>query len=121
MSVTVNKNKIQMTRGDTFLAHVVLSRIIDDVKQEYIPSEGDAVRFAVKHKTMNPNKTEYLDTEPLILKNIPTDTMLLLLNPEDTKSLGFGEYVYDVQITMADGTVDTFITEEMFRLTPEVD
>jgi len=121
MSVKVTKNKIQMTRGDTFLAHIELERIIDNVKQEYIPEVGDAVRFAVKHKTMNPNKTEYLDNDPLILKNIPIDTMILILNPEDTKSLGFGEYVYDIQITMADGTVDTFITEEMFLLTPEVD
>ena len=46
--------------------------------------------------------------------------MILELEPNDTKTLDFGSYVYDVQITFADGRVDTFITEAVFKLTPEV-
>lgn len=47
--------------------------------------------------------------------------MLLVLEPEDTKTLPFGKYVYDIQITYADGKVDTFITKGRLRLTEEVD
>ena len=55
------------------------------------------------------------------MKDIPSDTMLLVLEPEDTKTLPFGKYVYDIQITYADGKVDTFITKGRLRLTEEVD
>ena len=70
---------------------------------------------------MNSKKTDYKDIEPLILKEIPNDTLILELEPNDTKPLAFGTYVYDIQITFEDGTVDTFITEAMFKLTPEVE
>lgn len=63
----------------------------------------------------------YMDEKPLVVKDIPSDTMLLVLEPEDTKTLPFGKYVYDIQITYADGKVDTFITKGRLRLTEEVD
>ena len=44
-----------------------------------------------------------MDEKPLVVKDIPSDTMLLVLEPEDTKTLPFGKYVYDIQITYADG------------------
>ena len=40
---------------------------------------------------------------------------------EDTKNLDFGTYVYDLQITFADGTVDTFISKSILKLEEEVD
>jgi uncharacterized membrane protein YkoI len=46
--------------------------------------------------------------------------MILELEPSDTKILDFGSYVYDIEITFKDGTVDTFITEANFKITPEV-
>lgn len=106
-----------MTRGDTLLVEVGM-----ELKSggEYIPVEGDSLRFALKHPTMNANKSEYTDPEPLVVKAIPIDTRVLHLEPEDTKSLGFGDYVYDVELTMADGYVDTFISEAKFTLSPEV-
>ena len=120
MSVRINRNIIQMTRGDTLLAQVKINVSTDSGVEPYEPQEGDTVRFALKHNTMNLAKTEYTDTDPLILKDIPIDTLILALDPEDTKNLGFGEYVYDIQITLADGTVDTFIAEGRFVLKPEV-
>lgn len=117
MSHIIDGNKIKLTRGDTLRLKVDVQ--IDG--EPYVPVTGDSVRFALKHPALNAAKTEYLDTTPLIKKDIPIDTMVLELKPEDTKSLGFGKYVYDVQITFADGTVDTFITKETFILTEEVD
>lgn len=117
MSVTINGNKITMTRGDTLRVTVGMFRD----GEEYTPSVGDTLRFALKTPKFKDNGGNYKDDEPLILKDIPISTRLLSLDPEDTKSLKFGKYVYDIQITFADGTVDTFITTEDFKLTPEVE
>lgn len=113
---TINRTTITLTRGDTFLAEV---NILRDNKP-YTPEAGDRVRFALKHSLLNPDGTDFRDPDPLILKDIPIDTMVLRLDPEDTKSLGFGRYAYDIEITFANGIVDTFISNARFELTPEV-
>lgn len=117
MSYSIVNNSIELTRGDTLRTQVGIE--IDDV--EYKPQEGDVVRFALKRNILNKERTEYIDEQPLCLKNVPTDTMILTLDPSDTKNLGFGRYVYDMEITFADGTVATFITKAPFKITEEVD
>lgn len=109
MSSSINGTTIKLTRGDTLRLKINLSL----GNEEYTPVQGDSIRFALK-------RADYKDTQPLILKNVPIDTMILELQPQDTKPLEFGQYVYDLQITFADGRVDTFIPEAKFRLTPEV-
>lgn len=122
MSVEIEGNKIKMTRGDTLLAEIQCFRKEGDELVPYTPENGDKVRFALKHATMNKNKTEFIEEEPLIRRDIPIDTMLLELYPEDTKELGFGRnYTYDIEITFADGRVSTFIEDSPFELTREVD
>lgn len=79
----------------------------------YLPIEGDTVRFAMK--------SSYTEEEPLLVKDIPIETMKLVLEPEDTKTLAFGKYVYDVQLTKVTGEVDTFITKGTIKITEEVD
>ena len=115
MSVSVADNKITMTRGDTLRLRVGI--VVDG--ETYTPQDGDSVRFAVKHQNLNTAQTEYADSEPLILKSIPNDTLILELEPSDTKPLGFGKYDYDVEITFTDGTVYTFISSTL-KLTKEV-
>ena len=78
-----------------------------------MPNDGDKVRFALTAKNEDP--------APLVLQDIPIDTLTLTLHPEDTKDLSFGKYVYDIQLTKADGTVDTFITKATIKITEEVD
>ena len=56
-----------------------------------------------------------------MVKDIPIDTMKLILDSADTKMLPFGKYVYDIQLTKATGEVDTFITKGTMKLTEEVD
>lgn len=116
MSCSISGTSITLTRGDTLKVKIDIMK--DDTL--YVPQPGDSVRFALKHPAMNSKKTAYKDLDPLIIKNIPTNTMLLVLNPEDTKTLDFDTYVYDVEITFSDGTVDTFITQAIFKITPEV-
>ena len=87
----------------------------------YTPASGDSIRFALKHADMTPNKNSFKDASPVLIKTIPISTMQLKLKPEDTKKLKFGQYVYDIEITFANGDVDTFIPAASFELLPEVD
>ena len=84
--------------------------LIDD--EPYTPVNGDRVRFALKQN--------YSSSKVLIHKSIPIDTLVLHLVPSDTKKLAFGNYVYDIEITFANGDVDTFIRGE-FNLEEEVE
>lgn len=102
--------KIKLTRGDSFYCEVEMKNKDDGT--DYEPQPGDTVRFALKKR--------YNDPEPLIIKSIPTDTRILHLEPQDTKNLSFGKYVYDIELTTANGDVDTFIWESEFELTKEV-
>lgn len=111
----VDGNKITMTRGDTLIIQVGISQ----GDEPYTPQAGDSVRFAVKSR-LNNKGTAFKEAEPLINKEIPTDTMLLTLDPEDTKQLPFGEYAYDIEITFDNGVVDTFITNSPLIIEPEV-
>lgn len=52
--------------------------ITDFNGEPYVPSEGDLVRFAMK--------VHYTDEDTLLVKDIPIDTLKLVLNSEDTKA-----------------------------------
>ena len=113
---TVDGTTIRMTRGDTVAIEVGMTRS----GSAYTPQADDSLRFALKHAKFTAARTDYEDAQPLITKTIPTDTMLLRIEPEDTAELGFGEYAYDIEITFANGDVDTFIAEARLVIAPEV-
>lgn len=109
MGYSVSGNTITLTRGDTFIA---LVSIMDSDGYPYTPAEGDKVRFAMK--------SAYSDPVPVLFKDIPIDTMLLEISPDDTSDLPMGKkYVYDIELTKANGVVDTFIKGKL-NLTEEV-
>lgn len=98
---------IKLTRGDTGAFQIDL---IGSDDLPYIPQEGDSLRFAMAKQYAG---------DVIIEKDIPIDTLLLKLEPEDTKSLDFGSYVYDIQFTSADGDVSTIILSKL-TITKEV-
>lgn len=102
-----------MIRGDTAKIHITIQT---PKGTSYHMKEGDSLRFAAKKA--------YTDKNAVILKNIDTETLVLQLDPEDTKGLGMGstngKYVYDIQLTQANGTVDTFIRGQL-NLLEQVD
>ncbi len=102
-------NNIILTRGDTLKLTVALYNADGTT---YTPDPADTIRFAMKK--------EYSDANPILNITIPNETLILTINPNDTKTLEFGQYVYDIEITKADGTVDTFICEAAFTIAPEV-
>lgn len=104
----INGNTIRLTKGDSFYA--IVSMTSPD-GTAYTPVEGDTIRFAMKKN--------YYDITPLINRSIPVSTLILALDPADTSDLQIGTYVYDVEITYANGDVDTFISGQL-TLLPEV-
>ena len=96
--------EITMTRGDTL-------KVIIGMKQDeepYIPAEGDVIRFYMSKKYKG--ETGY---ELLLNKIVPNETLQLKLDPEDTSSMKYGTYNYDIELTKADGDVDTFIQSKI--------
>lgn len=110
MSYSVSGTTIVLTRGDTLRLHVDIYS--DSTGTPYTPNEGDSIRFAMKKS--------YEDLNPLLVVDIPIDTLDLVIEPEDTKRLSFGKYVYDIQLTKANGDVDTFIKKAVIKLDEEV-
>ena len=106
--IEIDGNVISLTRGDS--AAFVLD-LEDEHGDPYIPNEGDVIRFAM-------SKTYGVD-EPLIRKEVDHDTMQVELDPEDTKNLAFGTYVYDIELTDESGHVATILLSKL-KLTKEV-
>ena len=103
----VKGSNIILTRGDTFIATVSMTR----GGNTYTPVAGDSIRFAMKKN--------YSDAQPLITKQISYDALTLRIESNDTKTLPVGSYVFDIEITFANGDIDTFISG-ILTLTEEV-
>lgn len=99
----INGTNITLTRGDSLYLTVTATQN----GETYTPAEGDSIRFAMKRN--------YTDTETVMVKTIPTDTMILHIEPTDTEALSLrATYVYDIELTKANGDVDTFIKGKFF-------
>lgn len=103
----INANSsIELTRGDSAAFNISIKDADGD---EYTLQDGDELLFTIK-KNVNTNE--------IILQKSGTH---IEIQPEDTEGLSYGDYVYDVQLTIAeDGRVDTIITPSKFRIREEV-
>ena len=109
MSHLIENNDITLTRGDTLILNLNLTKN----GEPFTPEEGSTIRFAMKRKYTDP------DEDALVI-DIPIDALILEIEPEDTKHLAQKKtYVYDIQLTEPDGRVDTFISGK-FRISEEV-
>lgn len=107
----ISGTTISLTRGDS--AKIAITLEYKD-GTPYNPAEGDTIRFAMKK--------DYSDLlPPLLLVTISPDDLILYLSPSHTKNLAYGQYKYDIQLTTADGDVDTFIDKATFIITEEID
>ena len=109
--VKISGTTITMTRGDTLEVPVIIKTADGE---DYVPAAGDIIRFACKGR--------YRDPEPIIVREIPHDTMMLRLESSDTKLLAARRrpYVYDIELSTPDGTVTTFIDCTRMYITQEV-
>lgn len=100
-------NDISLTRGDTLHLQITLT---DQEGEVYTLQDGDALVFTVKKNTSS--------DVVLIQKNILNSD--ITISHEDTKNMSYGTYVYDVQLTQANGDVTTVIKPSKFIITEEV-
>lgn len=114
------KQNITLTRGDTLTLTVALKQVVPPVPPatqptitDYEPVTGDVIRFAVSKGYKG------LPGYNLILsKEIPHETLTFTCTSEET-TINYDIYNYDVEITHADGCVDTFISAKL-TITGEV-
>lgn len=111
MACWIKKNVIGLVRGDSLWCTISLT---DSDGNPYEPDPGDQIRFALKKNASD------ADTEILLIKEIDPTTMQLRIDPDDTKFLEFGDYVYDIEITLTNGFRDTFLGPNKFKLLEEI-
>lgn len=103
-------NTIHLTRGDT--ARFSIGPVVNTITNtNYTPTPEDTVTMTIK-KTV-------LQADPCVQIIVPGGEVLHI-KPEDTKAMAFGKYVYDIQLTTADGDVYTIVPPTTFELLKEV-
>lgn len=108
----VLNGKIQLTRGDTAIMNCSVVNQ-DAEKTEYIMQDGDVLVFTVRSEPKSDSSDGYLIQKTFIDKQIK-------LVPEDSNSIPYGEYIYDVQLTFANGDINTIIPANIIAICDEV-
>ena len=99
-----SNNNITITKGDSLPLTVSLTK--NNVP--YDPVEGDVLRFACSKGYVGEAGYKLILTE-----NIPTDTLTILISASRMDALFNGLYRYDVELTHADGQVETVISADL--------
>lgn len=115
LKIDQKSNKIELTRGDTAKIKLELK---DSSGEQYTPGANDVIRLAVK-------KT-FLDESVLFSVEAVTsgEDVVITILPSHTKSLDFGTYRYDIQLTTGTGAnavVDTIVPKGTLVISEEID
>ena len=103
--LTIKKNTITLTRGDTARIDLAISK--DGEPYDF---SSDTVVFSVKTSTSTP---EYVFQKQV-------NDGVIYIAPSDTESLPYGTYRYDVQVTTQSGDVCTVIPPNNLIIAQEV-
>lgn len=103
----VENNNIYLIRGDTGVFDISIQA---GDGNDVTLLDTDVLTFTIRKNSMTPR---------IVLQKVLKSTALQIA-PEDTESLAFGQYVYDVELRRADGYVDTIIPPHSFTLMEEV-
>ena len=98
-------NRVTLTRGDTCAFDVVIKT---DSGEIYTPTESDVITFTMKKDSK---------TSEVLIKKTGTS---IVFDPEDTRKFKYGNYLYDVTLTTAGGSVYTIIPPTEFILADEI-
>lgn len=104
-------NSISLTKGDT--EEFTVWQTKEDVHVPF--ASGDTVYFTVKTST---NTTSKILQK--VITNFIDGKAVVRLEHEETEIINVGNYVYDIQVTSANGTVKTIVKPAKFTVTPEV-
>lgn len=105
LEIDKKNNNITITNGDTLTLTLALTKN----KQPYTPAADDVIRFAISQGYRG--ETNY---NLILEETVPNDTLTFTIDSERMKKLRYGTtYNYDVEVTFADGTVDTPISAQI--------
>lgn len=97
-----NRNRITLTKGDS--AKLKL-KLYDTQNKLLTLKEGDTAVLTIKQN---------IDSEDVVLQLTVDDAQQFTFAPADTTELECGQYCYDIQVTLADGSVYTVIPPSRF-------
>ena len=110
--MNVSGTDLTITRGDTGAIRVAVS----DAEGEPVPLEdGDMIELTVRERLGASGKLLYKKVTEFV-----GGEALITIYPEDTSNLEFRIYVYDVQLTRANGQVKTIVKPSKFVVGNEV-
>ena len=105
--LTVKRNKISLTRGDTASLKLILKNEKGEI---YKLNGGESIVFTLKK---SPNSDVVI-----IQKKLENNEFRI--NSSDTHNLEYGPYVYDIQLTNDNNLVNTVVPPTIFEILPEV-
>lgn len=108
----IQGTNLQMIRGDS---ESLIIEIEEADSTPYEFQDGDTIYFTVKQRASSKEKVLQK-----IVKIFPGNQAIIEINPKDTSSLGFRKYVYDIQLTKANGRVTTVVPLSSFDVMEEV-
>lgn len=108
MFVIDKYNKIKLTKGDTASMYI---EVYDLDNKPYVIKSTDIVTLTVRKNASSATAA--------LSKTMSADHYIVI-NAADTSSLTTGLYIYDVQLTTAEGYVYTIIPTNYFELSTEV-
>lgn len=104
--MTVNGTDLSMTRGDSEEIVVRLSG--------YTLKQGDLIEMTVRPNALSQRALYKRVT------NFEENQAVISIDPKDTQTMNFGDYVYDIQLTYDNGKVKTIVTPSTFTILEEV-
>lgn len=109
MLVIDEDGTIHLTRGDTAKFSIFIQN--GSSSGEYMIKETDTITFTVKRAITNSD---------FFVQKIIHGSNMLTLNPEDTKNMQYGKYLYDVQLENEEHEIYTVIPPTTFDITGEI-
>lgn len=110
----INGKDIYVTRGDSQVITII--HYDEDHNPVEFISGQDTVYFTVKTSAQTVQKA----FQKTIINFTLEGEAVVQIDPEDTKDLRFGQYVYDVQWTQSNGTIITLVKPSKFIIEHEV-
>ena len=103
--MTVNGTTLSMVRGDTERISVTPSTAF---------TSGDVVTMTVRKDVESEIELQKIVTE------FTEGVAYIDITHEDTATMAFGAYVYDIQVQWASGAIKTLVKKSTFKLEEEV-
>lgn len=94
----ISNRTISLTRGDT--ARITVTVTNEITGEEYVIGPGDTLKFSVKKTVSDPDYTFQIVSE---------ESSMIHIQPEDTRELESGKYLYDIELTTTLGDVYTVV------------